>query len=410
MNKRIFVRFTAILLCVIASLCLFACSHTHTEKILPAIPPSCTEVGLTEGKECSVCGEVLVAQTVIEKLAHTEEIIEAKAPSCKATGLTEGKKCSSCGEIMQAQEIVERLSHTEEIIASRQPSCTQEGATEGKKCSTCGDILEAPQYLPPKHTEEIIPRVEPLLDKTGYTEGKKCTVCKEILTEPEEISLLSIEIEKDKSKKGQISGNLVFNSLSGEFSVYYADSQKERLSYFNSISLFTPSELDYSLELDSLIIPSECEYIVATNGGEYVYFAKVPREYSLGEKEYTYSSLSDVHGNGGESGRGHAFEGALDFLDKYGEIDLVAISGDISDGAERDLIWFNEAISNREYKVYTSMGNHDTNGTIELWKRYVNTSITTDDEVFDIGENGIDFVYIPKKSPDSVFVFLCQTV
>ncbi len=43
------------------------CQHTNLE-VLPAKAPTQTEEGLTEGKKCADCGEVIVAQTTISKL------------------------------------------------------------------------------------------------------------------------------------------------------------------------------------------------------------------------------------------------------------------------------------------------------------------------------------------------------
>ncbi len=43
---------------------------------------TCTEKGLTEGKKCSVCDEILVAQEEIAALGHTEETVTGKAATC----------------------------------------------------------------------------------------------------------------------------------------------------------------------------------------------------------------------------------------------------------------------------------------------------------------------------------------
>ena len=42
----------------------------HTEVIDTAIAPSCTEIGLTEGKHCSTCGTIILAQQEIAKTNH----------------------------------------------------------------------------------------------------------------------------------------------------------------------------------------------------------------------------------------------------------------------------------------------------------------------------------------------------
>ena len=160
----------------------------HTEAVDAAVAPTCTQTGLAEGKHCSVCNEVFVAQEVVDALGHTEVIDAAAAPTCTATGLTEGKHCSVCDEILVAQQTVAALGHTEEVIAGKDATCTETGLTDGAKCSVCGETQKAQEEIPALgHTEEVIPGKEPTETETGLTEGKKCSVCGEILVAQEEI-------------------------------------------------------------------------------------------------------------------------------------------------------------------------------------------------------------------------------
>ena len=124
----------------------------HTEVIMSAIPPACTETGLTEGKKCSVCGEILVAQEEISATGHTEEILPAREITCTVSGLTEGKKCSVCGEILVAQVETPAPGHTEEILTGKDATCEEAGITEGKRCSVCEEILVAQVVIPKAHS------------------------------------------------------------------------------------------------------------------------------------------------------------------------------------------------------------------------------------------------------------------
>ena len=55
----------------------------HTEEAVPAIDSTCTQTGLTEGKKCSVCGEILVAQDEIPMIPHTDADSDGSCDICK---------------------------------------------------------------------------------------------------------------------------------------------------------------------------------------------------------------------------------------------------------------------------------------------------------------------------------------
>ena len=99
----------ALALIIVAIFALASCGeepvHVHVEETISGIDATCTENGLTEGKKCADCGEILVPQETIVG-SHSEEIIAAVSPTCTKEGLTEGKKCTSCDEILIAQEAV----------------------------------------------------------------------------------------------------------------------------------------------------------------------------------------------------------------------------------------------------------------------------------------------------------------
>jgi len=81
--------------------------HVHSYEAV-ITEPTCTEGGYTT-YTCE-CGDSYVADETAP-LGHTEEIIPGKEATCTETGLTEGKKCAVCGEIIVAQEEIPALGH-----------------------------------------------------------------------------------------------------------------------------------------------------------------------------------------------------------------------------------------------------------------------------------------------------------
>ncbi len=88
--------------CTEPSTCLNCCGYTegkalgHTEVIDAAIPVTCTQNGITQGSHCGVCGEVIIAQQVVETQGHILTYYEAKAPTYTSVGWEAYEKCSRC--------------------------------------------------------------------------------------------------------------------------------------------------------------------------------------------------------------------------------------------------------------------------------------------------------------------------
>ena len=80
------------------------CDHQSVE-IIPAVAPTCSATGLSEGSKCAYCDEILVAQKKIDRIPHTEgEWIVTVAPTELEKGLAQ-MKCSVCQATLETREI-----------------------------------------------------------------------------------------------------------------------------------------------------------------------------------------------------------------------------------------------------------------------------------------------------------------
>lgn len=106
----------------------------HIEMIVVGKPATCSSVGLTDGKKCSVCGEVLVEQTEIAKLTHSYKSVVI-TPTCTTSGYTI-YTCSVCKYTYKANETA-KLGHSMgSFIVVEQSTCTENGI-EIAECSRC---------------------------------------------------------------------------------------------------------------------------------------------------------------------------------------------------------------------------------------------------------------------------------
>ncbi len=172
-------------------------ANGHIEVIDNAVAATCTDTGLTEGKHCSVCSDVLVEQTTVEALGHDWiEGAVVKEPNCTDTGV-KTFKCNRCGE--EKTEEIPAKGHTEETIPAVAAACTSTGLTEGKKCSVCHVItVEQTSVEALGHKWNKGEVIVPPTENTPGTKKFTCTVCGE--TQSEQIPMGKITTESSSGE------------------------------------------------------------------------------------------------------------------------------------------------------------------------------------------------------------------
>ena len=160
-------------------------AHTHTEEIIPGTAATCGATGLTEGKKCSVCGEILVAQEEIAALEHSYESVVTE-PTCEAGGYTT-HTCTACGHSYRDAATAKRQHKWDDGVIVKEATCTRPGSKQVSCSYDNCDAFYFDNLVPATgHTEETIPAVAATCTATGLTEGKKCSVCGEILVAQEQ--------------------------------------------------------------------------------------------------------------------------------------------------------------------------------------------------------------------------------
>ena len=223
------------------------CKHEYVT--VPAVEPTCTEPGKTEGKYCKKCDYVEKEQVEIPASGHKMTKTEAKAATCtktgnkaywtcntchkvfsdesgqtetkveamtiKATGhdwntewtvdkeascSEEGSRshhCKNCSEVKD-RETIAKKAHNLTKVEAKAATCTEAGNKAYWTCNTCHNVFSdelgktkttvADMTIAKKpHTEVVDPAVAPTETTPGKTEGRHCSVCNTVLVAQKEI-------------------------------------------------------------------------------------------------------------------------------------------------------------------------------------------------------------------------------
>lgn len=154
---------------------------THRPAILPAVAPSCTTTGLTEGEYCSRCQQILVAQQTVAATGHSPghaETRNEKAATCEQEGSYDLVVCCHvCGVELSRQTItIPATGHNYESKVTKESTCT----TTGIRTYTCKNdsshtYTETIAAL--EHDYEYHDAQQPTCNSDGWDSYQTCKYC-----------------------------------------------------------------------------------------------------------------------------------------------------------------------------------------------------------------------------------------
>ena len=125
--------------------------------------PTCTTVG-SKTYTCTVCAEMMDEEIAL--VPHNEVVDEAVPPTCTQIGLTEGKHCADCGFVVVAQSTINALGH----------NWLDATVTSPKTCDICGAIEgdKLPNPEPTDPEDPIDPNPTPDPEPTPKKDHNEC--------------------------------------------------------------------------------------------------------------------------------------------------------------------------------------------------------------------------------------------
>ena len=214
------------------------CEHVLT--VIPKVEPTCTKTGLTEGKKCSVCDEILVKQEIIEA-GHTYK---------------NSYTCDECGYVSAIESVGLKFtinSATDTYTVTGKGTCTDINIVipytyNGKPVTSIGSYaFSGCKGL----TSITIPNSVTSIESSAFID---CT------------SLTSITVDENNTKYKSIDGNLY--SKDGKALIQYALGKKDTSFVIpNSVTSIEFCAFSSCTSLTSVTIPDS-----VTSIGGYAFY------------------------------------------------------------------------------------------------------------------------------------------
>jgi len=231
-------------------------NHGGNEVVIPAVPATCEEKGLTEGKKCSACNVVTEKQRVEPKKQHDLFVVPEESATCEENGVAEHKHCRMCNkdfkmngnaEIKEKDFIIPATGHkygTMDIITPPGETTPGEGKyvcqndsthvknvvikatghihNETKEeiitpatCDTtglkrvvytcCGEVKEDNIVVPEKaHTPVFVPTVDATCHAEGVAAHYKCADCGKLFASVDMTEEITAPARLDKKEHNHI--------------------------------------------------------------------------------------------------------------------------------------------------------------------------------------------------------------